>query len=62
MIVKGRNRDTAWFSVIDSEWQVLRPAFVTWLDAGNFTDDGRQIQRLSDMVAAAREGTDISLL
>lgn len=62
MIVKGRNRDTAWFSVIDSEWQVLRPAFVAWLDAGNFTDDGRQIQRLSDLVAAAREGTDISLL
>ena len=61
MIVKGRNRDTAWFSVIDSEWQVLRPAFVTWLDAGNFTDDGRQIQRLSNLVAAAREGTDIPL-
>ena len=37
-------------------------SFVAWLDAGNFTDDGRQIQRLSDLVAAAREGTDISLL
>ena len=42
---KGRNRDTAWFSVIDEEWPALEKAFQRWLDPGNF--DERGIQRLS---------------
>ncbi len=48
MIVKGENRDTAWFSIIDSEWPALRPAFEAWLDPANVDADGRQIRRLED--------------
>ncbi len=39
---RGRNRDDTWFSIIDSEWPALRTAFETWLDPGNFDEDGRQ--------------------
>lgn len=41
-ITRGRNRDTAWFSVIDSEWPVLREAFKRWLDPANFDESGQQ--------------------
>ena len=50
-VVKGRNRDTAWFSVIDRDWPALRGAFVHWLAPGNFDDRGEQKQRLSDLTA-----------
>lgn len=53
IVYKGRNRDTAWFSIIDSEWPALKAAYETWLDSANFDDQGRQIQRLSDLTAAA---------
>lgn len=42
MIVKGRNRDTAWFSMLDGEWPARRREFERWLSAGNFDADGRQ--------------------
>ncbi|KAJ5097812.1 acyl-CoA N-acyltransferase [Penicillium argentinense] len=45
MVVKGSNRDTAWFSIIDSEWPALQDAFAKWLDPLNF--DGDRIQRCS---------------
>jgi RimJ/RimL family protein N-acetyltransferase len=48
MIVKGRSRDTTWFSVIDSEWPRVKQAFEAWLDDGNF-DDGRQCRSLADI-------------
>lgn len=48
-VVKGRNRDTAWFSVIDTEWPVLDAAFRTWLALDNFDTVGRQMRRLSDL-------------
>jgi RimJ/RimL family protein N-acetyltransferase len=48
-IVKGANRDTAWYAAIDSEWPALRTAFETWLDASNFDADGQQLQSLSDL-------------
>jgi RimJ/RimL family protein N-acetyltransferase len=41
-VYKGRNRDTAWFSILDSEWPALRTAFERWLDPANFDADGRQ--------------------
>ncbi len=41
-IVKGRNRDTAWFAMLDSEWPRRREAFERWLDPGNFDTAGRQ--------------------
>lgn len=42
MLVNGRDRDTAWFSVIDDEWPERREAFARWLDPGNFDAAGRQ--------------------
>lgn len=48
-VVKGRNRDTAWFAAIDGEWPALRVAFETWLDPANFDEDGRQRRSLSDL-------------
>lgn len=49
MIVKGRNRDTAWFSMIDSEWPVRKANFERWLDPANFGEDGRQKVALSGL-------------
>ena len=42
MIVKGRNRDTAWFSILDREWPTVRGAFEAWLAPENFDEAGRQ--------------------
>lgn len=47
MVVKGRNRDTAWFSILDSEWPAVRGGFEAWLDSGNFDGAGRQKETLS---------------
>jgi RimJ/RimL family protein N-acetyltransferase len=47
MIVKGRNRDTAWFSMLDSEWPARKANFERWLDPSNFGADGRQKVALS---------------
>ncbi|WP_420407293.1 GNAT family N-acetyltransferase [Hoeflea sp.] len=46
LVSKGANRDTAWFSVIDSEWPALKKAFESWLDPSNFDPRGNQITRL----------------
>jgi RimJ/RimL family protein N-acetyltransferase len=42
VVYKGRSRDTAWYSVIDGEWPLLRAAFERWLDPSNFDPEGRQ--------------------
>jgi len=47
MIIKGRNRDTAWFSMLDSEWPKRKAAFERWLDPSNFDANGRQKSSLS---------------
>ena len=47
MIVKGRNRDTAWFSMLNSEWPARKANFERWLDPSNFGADGRQKVALS---------------
>ena len=52
MIVKGRNRDTAWFSITDGEWPPLKAAFERWLDLANFDREGRQRERLSALTKA----------
>lgn len=54
MIYKGRNRDTTWFSILDSEWPRLRAAFEAWLSPENFDLNGRQIQRLEDLRSQGR--------
>ena len=46
MVIKGQNRDTAWFSIIDKEWPACRAAFQRWLAADNFDAQGQQRQRL----------------
>lgn len=43
---KGRNRDTAWFAIIDTQWPELRSSFEQWLDPKNFDDAGRQLRPL----------------
>src|SRR5690606_4150406 len=45
-VVKGRNRDSAWFSVLDGEWPALRDAFERWLAPGNFDETGHQRKSL----------------
>lgn len=46
MIQKGKNRDTAWFAMIDSEWPALKAAYEAWLDPSNFDAAGQQVKRL----------------
>lgn len=49
MVVKGRNRDTAWFSMLDSEWPRRKANFERWLDPSNFSADGKQKVSLSEL-------------
>jgi len=49
MVVKGRNRDTAWFSMLDGEWPSIRAAFQQWLAPDNFDDAGKQVRSLADL-------------
>jgi RimJ/RimL family protein N-acetyltransferase len=56
-VIKGRNRDTAWFSIIDSEWQSRRSAFEKWLQPSNFDDQGRQRARLSDFMPGGKQSS-----
>ncbi len=51
-VSKGRNRDTAWFSILDSEWPDRKAAFETWLDPSNFDAEGRQKRSLSALRGA----------
>jgi RimJ/RimL family protein N-acetyltransferase len=46
MVVKGGNRDTAWFALLDGEWPAVRAAFERWLDPVNFDESGRQLSPL----------------
>ncbi|MGD9921637.1 MAG: GNAT family N-acetyltransferase [Pseudorhodoplanes sp.] len=53
MIVKGKNRDTAWFSILDSEWPARKAAFESWLEPANFDSQGRQRVALAAFMAAS---------
>jgi RimJ/RimL family protein N-acetyltransferase len=53
MIIKGRNRDTAWFSMLDSEWPARKSNFEQWLAASNFDLQGRQKKSLASLNRAA---------
>ncbi len=55
-VVKGRNRDTAWFSILDDEWPAVRAAFEAWLDPANFDPEGRQKSSLAALTRAAARG------
>jgi RimJ/RimL family protein N-acetyltransferase len=49
MIVKGENRDTAWYSMLDREWPERKAAFEEWLDPANFDENGRQRKALKSI-------------
>lgn len=52
---KGRNRDTAWFAMLDREWPAVRQVFARWLEPANFSSDGEQNERLSELMRWSRE-------
>lgn len=60
-VIKGRNRDTAWFAAIDSEWPALCEAYETWLAPSNFDSQGRQRERLADLTRLVRIMDDPAL-
>jgi RimJ/RimL family protein N-acetyltransferase len=51
-IVKGRNRDTAWYAIIDADWPAIRAGFEGWLSPDNFDGDGQQRTGLARLIAA----------
>ena len=52
VVTKGRNRDTAWYSMTDQDWPALKAVYQRWLDPANFDAQGRQRQRLTELTAA----------
>lgn len=60
-VVKGHNRDTAWFAAIDKEWPALKEAFEAWLAPSNFDAAGRQRERLGDLTRLVRVTDDPAL-
>jgi RimJ/RimL family protein N-acetyltransferase len=52
MVVKGRNRDTAWFAITDDDWLRLRAGYERWLASGNFDAAGHQRRRLGELIEA----------
>jgi hypothetical protein len=55
-MIAGKNRDTAWFTILDSEWPRRNTTFERWLDPGNFDADGRQHTGLSALNAGSDTG------
>lgn len=53
MVVKGKNRDTAWFAITDSEWPEIAAGMERWLDPGNFDDKGLQKRSLQAAIKAS---------
>jgi RimJ/RimL family protein N-acetyltransferase len=56
MVVKGRNRDTAWYAITDTDWPAIRTGFRAWLAAANFDAEGRQRRSLEELIARERAG------
>ncbi len=55
LVYKGRNRDTAWYAIIDRDWPAIRRGYEAWFDPANFDKEGRQKQSLATFIATARE-------
>jgi len=49
MVIKGENRDTAWYSMLDGEWPAAKAAFEAWLRPENFDAEGRQLRSLAEL-------------
>ena len=60
LIVKGENRDTAWFSLLDRDWPQAKAVFETWLAPENFDADGRQRVALSALTARRLEANSLA--
>jgi RimJ/RimL family protein N-acetyltransferase len=60
LVVKGRNRDTAWFSITDEEWPAIRGGFETWLEATSFDGEGRQRRSLRELIVEAQRAASWS--
>jgi len=58
-VYKGRSRDTAWYSIIDTEWPAIDSAFRAWLHPSNFDEEGKQLTRLNVVMVDRRSGTSI---
>jgi RimJ/RimL family protein N-acetyltransferase len=54
MVVKGRNRDSAWFAMTDEDWPAVRRGFEAWLARANSDEQGRQRRTLSELIGEAR--------
>jgi RimJ/RimL family protein N-acetyltransferase len=54
IVYKERSRDTAWYSIIDSEWPAIRKGFEQWLSPANFDAAGNQIEQLSTLITRSR--------
>jgi len=54
IVYKGRNRDTAWYSILDRDWPLIEKAFEAWLAPDNFDADGLQKSRLFERIAQSR--------
>jgi hypothetical protein len=57
-IVKGRNRDTAWYAITNDDWPAIRMGFETWLAPGNMDREGRQLRTLGELIAEAQQTAD----
>lgn len=55
MVIKGRNRDTAWYAMIDRDWPGIKAAFEAWLDPANFDSAGREKKKLNAASAAGAQ-------
>jgi len=55
LVYKGRNRDTAWYAIIDKDWPAIRKGYEAWFDPANFDQSGQQKQSLATFIAAFRE-------
>jgi RimJ/RimL family protein N-acetyltransferase len=55
VVTKGRNRDTKWYSILDSEWPQLKTAYQAWLSPDNFDVQSRQVRSLASLIAVERQ-------
>ncbi len=60
-VMRGRNRDTAWFAAIDKDWPALQEAFSAWLSPANFDTRGQQRERLGNLTSLVRVTSDPAL-
>jgi RimJ/RimL family protein N-acetyltransferase len=54
MVVKGRNRDTAWYAITQDEWPAIKLGYEAWLAPDNFDQNSRQKRSLSELIGDAR--------